>query len=109
MLPPRSGQSKRKKKRSSKRRLRTRQRIENPIALKKEKTKWHQRAQAQSAQSARRDRLRRNLDLGRNRRNSHGERRRNVLPLQRDSQELFQNTNKFLLISVSKSFESMSC
>src|SRR5205809_7147686 len=84
MLPPRSGQSKRKKKkRNSKGRLRTRQRIENPRALKKEKTKWHQSAQTRCARSATRDRPRRNLDLGRNRRKSLGKRRRNVLPLQR--------------------------
>src|SRR6266571_2935387 len=83
MLHPRSGQSKRKKKRNSKGRLRTRQRIENPRALKKEKTKWHQSAQTRCARSATRDRPRRNLDLGRNRRKSLGKRRRNVLPLQR--------------------------
>src|SRR5712691_3879528 len=95
MLPPRSGQSKRKKKRGSKRRPRTRQKTENPKALKKEKTKLHRRAQAQRAQSAGRDKPRINLDLGRNGR-SHGKRRRNVLRPQRDSQQLSQIRNKFL-------------
>src|SRR5947208_14135604 len=84
MLPPRSGQSKRKKKkRNSKGRLRTRQRIENPRPLKKEKTKWHQSAQTRCARSATRDRPRRNRDLGRSRRKSLGKRRRNVLQQQR--------------------------
>src|SRR5206468_12168703 len=94
MLHPRSGQSKRKKKRNSKRRLRTRQRIENPKALKKEKTKWHQRAQAQRAQSGGRDKPRINLNPGRNR-ESHGKRRRSVLPPQGDSPDYLKAETNF--------------
>src|SRR5436853_6047644 len=54
--------SRRGRRGGTKGRLRTRQRIENPRALKKEKTKWHQNAQTQRARSAGRDRPRRNLD-----------------------------------------------